>query len=266
MSKHKNICHSAGFTLVELAVVVAVIALMLGSILVPLATQVDQRNVTETQRRMEEIREALIGYAMANGRFPCPASTTSRGAESFTATGNATNGDCSNFYDGFVPAVTLGVENIDLNGYALDAWGLESNRIRYAVAHTTIPTTIPPSPNPYTKLDGIRKAGLTELGRTTTKFLSICGSSVGTTATDCGTAPVLADSTAVVVVFSLGKNAPAPFAELGADEQANQGSPGKPVFISRTNSAASGTEFDDLVTWISKNAMFSRMVAAGQLP
>ena len=46
----------SGFTLLELAVVVAVITLMIGSLLVPLTTQVNQRNVTETERRLEEAR------------------------------------------------------------------------------------------------------------------------------------------------------------------------------------------------------------------
>jgi type II secretory pathway pseudopilin PulG len=43
-----------GFTLVELAVVVLVVTLLLGSLLIPLATQVEQRNVSETQKRLQE--------------------------------------------------------------------------------------------------------------------------------------------------------------------------------------------------------------------
>ena len=54
-----------GFTLVEMAVVVVVMALILGSILVPLSTQVEQRQVVDTQRVLEDIKEALIGYALA---------------------------------------------------------------------------------------------------------------------------------------------------------------------------------------------------------
>ena len=50
---------SRGFTLIELAVALFIIALLLGSILVPLATQVEQRQISETQKTMEEIRDAL---------------------------------------------------------------------------------------------------------------------------------------------------------------------------------------------------------------
>ena len=61
-----------GFTLVELAISIFIIALLLGSILVPLATQVEQRQISETQKTIEEIKEALIGFALANSYLPCP--------------------------------------------------------------------------------------------------------------------------------------------------------------------------------------------------
>ena len=66
----------AGFTLIELAVVIVVIALLLGSILVPLTSQVEQRKVLETQKTLDEIKEALIGFAMINGRLPRPATSS----------------------------------------------------------------------------------------------------------------------------------------------------------------------------------------------
>ena len=64
--------NNKGFTLVELAVVVAVVALLLGTLLVPLTTQVEQRNISQTQKQLDEIKEALLGYAMVNGRLPRP--------------------------------------------------------------------------------------------------------------------------------------------------------------------------------------------------
>src|SRR5215468_4191829 len=98
-----------GFTLLELAVVVLVVTLLLGSLLVPLATQVEQRNVSETQKRLQEIKEALIGFAMANGRFPCPAGNQpgDKGIEKFA--GVPASGNCTNFFDGYVPGITLGL-------------------------------------------------------------------------------------------------------------------------------------------------------------
>src|SRR5258706_10493071 len=67
---------SKGFSLVELAVALAIIALLLAGALIPLSTQMDVRNVADTQRTMESIREAIVGFAQANGRLPCPANGT----------------------------------------------------------------------------------------------------------------------------------------------------------------------------------------------
>ena len=57
---------SRGFTLIELAVSIFIIALVLGAILVPLATQVEQRQISETQKTLEDAKEALLGFALAN--------------------------------------------------------------------------------------------------------------------------------------------------------------------------------------------------------
>src|SRR5438067_1245368 len=99
-----------GFTLVELAVVVAVIALLLGTLLVPLTSQVEQRNITQTQKQLEEIREALLGYAMVNGRLPRPALSETDGKERDNPCTDAR--ECT----GFIPWVTLGLPKAD-------AWG-----------------------------------------------------------------------------------------------------------------------------------------------
>ncbi len=63
-----------GFSLIELAIVLVVVALLLGGLLVPLTMQIEQQKIRETQKSMEEIKDALVGFALANGRFPCPAS------------------------------------------------------------------------------------------------------------------------------------------------------------------------------------------------
>lgn len=62
-----------GFTLLELTVVLAIVGALLGALLVPLAIQVDVANMRETLDELEDAREALIGFAAANGnRLPCP--------------------------------------------------------------------------------------------------------------------------------------------------------------------------------------------------
>jgi enoyl-CoA hydratase/carnithine racemase len=118
----------SGVTLVELAVGLLILSLIIGGLLVPLASQVEQRRVGQTRQQLEEIREALLGFVLANGRLPCPASAVSSGVES-----PAGGGACSHPWNGFVPAVTLSLSQVDEIGFAIDAWGLAQGRVRYAV-------------------------------------------------------------------------------------------------------------------------------------
>lgn len=262
--------HQLGFTIIEMAVALVVVTLLLGGLLVPFVTQIEQRRVNETVARLEEIKDALIGFAMANDRFPCPASATSNGVESFAAGGNPTNGMCSNFFNGFVPAVTLGISAVDGNGYAIDAWGLTQNRIRYAVADTTINTIGPPpvaKPFPFTQTGGIKDVGMGNISAA--DLLFVCTTGTGVTATDCASAATRLTRNALVVLYSVGKNANT--AGTGSDEAANpnpNSANNDRVYVSRVyaEQGALGGEFDDIVTWLSPNVLFNRMVAAGRLP
>src|SRR3954468_5812680 len=120
----------AGFSLVELAIVIALITLLLGSVLVPLQSQVESRKLSDTEKILDNVREALLGYAAANGYFPCPADYAG-GSNGREATGyNHATGSCpapvtggtAGVYIGYLPAVTLGFTPIDTSGYAVDAW------------------------------------------------------------------------------------------------------------------------------------------------
>ena len=260
--------HASGFTLVELAVVVLVITLLLGSLLIPLATQVDQRNVAETQKRLQEVKEALLGYAMANGRFPCPAVSAAPTDTGVEAPANAgVTGVCTNFF-GYVPGITLGLSNLDNQGFVVDAWGLQSNRIRYAITSATVNGIT----NAFTKLGGMRGVGIQGLGTPTssggTAMLYVCASSTGATATDCGSAAnTLSNGDTVFIVYSLGKNAATSGATgvASPDEQLNLNGV-NPVFVSRTTSTQAGGEFDDIVLYSSRSSIISQMTVAGQLP
>ena len=100
--EHAAIPIQSGFTLIELAIVLFVVALLLGGMLLPLAGQQDIRNFGDTQKILIESRDALLGFAMANDRLPCPASAASNGVES-----PAGGGACTNPYDGcWTPAST----------------------------------------------------------------------------------------------------------------------------------------------------------------
>lgn len=235
-----------GFTLVEMAIVLAIVAMLLGGLLPTISSQMEQQHRSETRKQLDEIRDALLGFAIANGRLPCPASATTNGLEDPPPP--AVPGACNHPYDGFVPAVTLGITPTDSQGYALDGW---SNRIRYAI------TKANSNAFTFTTANQMQTVGMGALN----PDLSVCASATGITATSCGTAISLTNN-AVAVIYSVGKSTTA----AGADEAANLN--GDQVFVSHDPASAGATngEFDDIVTWISPNILFNRMVAAGKLP
>jgi prepilin-type N-terminal cleavage/methylation domain-containing protein len=255
----------AGFSLLELAITLAVIALLLGGLLVPISTQIAQRNESATQRTLEEIMEALLGFAAAHGRLPCPATATSGGLESFAVAGDATNGNCESF-SGFVPAATLGVTPVDAQGFAVDAWGLPQNRIRYALSNEALNSIA----NPFSRSGGMRSATMSWVGAA--ELLHVCASGAGIG----GTAPNLhcaggndlsntLTNNAPVVLWSVGANGATGGTSADETHNPNAFSAGQDrIFVSHVRSA--NPEFDDIVTWMSAGRLVSRMIVAGQLP
>lgn len=270
---HRHHNEVSGFTLIELAVVVVVIALLLGALLIPLSKQIEQRNVSDTQQRLAQIQDALIAFAIAQGRFPCPADAASgSGAEAFIGGGTAATGVCANpnpnvgFFGGYVPGTTLGLTNLDSQGFALDAWGLTQNRIRYAIIDANVNGVT----HAFTKTGGMSAAGIQGLANPSNTYLYVCASASVITNSACSGLPLgtpdpnaLARGDAVFVIFSLGKNA-ATTSPGGPDEQANLSI--YPRFVSKVASDQAGNEYDDLMLWASRYVVIGRLVSAGQLP
>lgn len=212
-----------------------ILTLLLGSILVPLATQVEQRQISESLRTMEQARDALLGHAMAFGYLPC-ADTNNDGLEDVT--GNlCTNLSGDGIAHGNLPWRTLGLA-------ASDSWG---NRFRYAVHG-----------------DYARRTFFT-LG-TNSSNLRVCE------AAGCATDLT---SSAVAVLISHGKNGYGATnsaggsvyaAPTGADELENTDADRD--FVSRvaTGTGAAVGEFDDILIWLPRYILFNRMVTAGRLP
>jgi prepilin-type N-terminal cleavage/methylation domain-containing protein len=245
-----------GFTLVELAIVMFVVALLLGGMLLPLAGQQDIRNYGDTQKILTEARDALLGFAMANDRLPCPA-TTPNGTESPVG-GSTALIPCTNPHNGFLPAATLGLSPVDAQGYRLDGWGGEpSNRVRYAVSTA--------NSNAFTTQNGMKTTGMTTLA----PDLQICSTGTGMTnpgnpATAACAANTSLATDAVAVIYSVGKNGGT--AGTGAEENHNP-NPRSTLAADRAFvNAAQSTAFDDQLLWLSKSTLFNRMVAAGRLP
>lgn len=244
-----------GFTLVEMAVVLVIIGLLLAGALMPLSAQMEQRRNSETQKALDEINQALIGFAVANGRLPCPAPATTAtgssgaGLEGTTGTGSALT--CTNVNGvGVLPWATLGVNETDSWGRRY-TYRVTVQFARGATGQTAFTgTACPPPTNPLYAAFALCSQG----------DLTINSSTAGSTVSDKIPA----------VVISHGNNGNGAYTSQGtplpagadADEQDNQLASGNTTFISK---AATST-FDDLVAWVSPNSLMNRMVTAGKLP
>jgi prepilin-type N-terminal cleavage/methylation domain-containing protein len=261
----------SGFTLAELAVVLLIVGLLIGGALMTLSAQVEQRNNDETVRRLNAAADALLGFAIVKKRLPCPARFTdaashSQGLESFCPTATAAacagsettaeqaHGNCSNFYSGFLPAVSIGATPLDSSGFAVDAWG---NRLRYAVARN-VPTGCASTPPANTRV-------FTSQANLQTYGLGCRPNDLDVCTTNTCAARAVSTQTAVFIVFSTGKNG-ANAAGYGADE--NENTDGDAVFVTRTPSGPDSTlgTFDDLTLVMPVGIAYSKLISAGVLP
>jgi len=64
----------SGFTLLEMAIVLLIMGLLLGSVMRPMGGAIKERQRSETQMLLVEIREAIIGFASVHRRLPCTVS------------------------------------------------------------------------------------------------------------------------------------------------------------------------------------------------
>lgn len=220
-----------GFTLVEIAVALAIVALLLGMLVVPLGTQMDQQRISDTQRQLDLIREALIGFAVANGRLPCPATPGTATTVVGAGVENKPGANCG-ITDGVVPWTTLGLPETD-------AWG---HRFSYTVTQEF--ANDPPGT--------LSTFLLTDNGGITVRA-SVGGVTIG--------------NNVPAVVVSHGKNGLGAYrtdgtqlAGAAGDELENANADVN--FVSRANAP----DFDDLVTWVSPFVLKGRMVAANRLP
>lgn len=240
----------SGFTLVEMAIVLVIIGLLLGGMMVPLSAQMDQRRNSETQKALDEINQALLGFAISNGRLPCPAiATTLSGANNagIEACNDGSFGNCSQCANsaGVFPWATLGVSETDSWGgrFSYRVRDIFSQGIAQPLGLGCAPDTIP-----------------------TKASFALCSPGNMTIRATSGGATLA--STIPAVIVSHGKNGSGAYNTTGtqqtvstdADEVEN--SNGDANFVNKT---PTGT-YDDLVTWLSPNILFNRMVAAGKLP
>lgn len=230
-----------GFSLVELAIVLIIVGLLLSSLMPPLNAQIDQRNYNTTQRQIEEVSDAMVAFAVVNGRLPRPAVSISDGSEK--------PADCTSEADctGFVPWATLGVRRTD-------AW---NKMLRYSVTPA------------YASVTAFTLNTVGSKKVQTRNDSGVIGYLIGT-ASACS----VTSTCAPAVIYSNGKSnwgisaegiAQADTSTTNVDEDANEVA--TTIFVARNQSSVpTGGEFDDLVIWIPPYNLFNRMIAASKLP
>ncbi len=241
MKRMRGKCRPAGFSLVEMVVVLVIIGLMLGAMLGPLSAQLEARRLNESKTAIEQAREALLGYLLINNRLPCPASATlaegSAGAGEESAARDA-SGQCT-LLQGVIPWVTLGVPQTD-------SWG---RRLTYRVSPA------------FTKLDAATPCGA---GGSSKPCFTLSTPGVLTVRAAAGSNLA---TTLPAVVVSHGANGRGGYQPDGAqvagavgDELENSDS--NVTFVSRP----ADDSYDDLTTWLATPALMARLVSAGKLP
>ena len=263
--------YSRGFTLLEITVVLFILGLMIAGLFGPLETQLEARDRRQTQDTLQQLVDALYGYALTNRRLPCP-DTNGDGLSDETA---ATPATCDSFI-GFLPSSELGVAQGD-------AWG---NRFTYAVSR-------PAFTNPDTD-------GLCNGNTVSPKHFDLCskgslkvygrGDNPATSGVQESKFELETYATGLpAVVISHGRNGLGAQTITGIDLQApttgtdeflnyRVGHAENAPFMSRiysrgTNGCADNKtestplcEYDDLVVWLAPTILNGRMVSAGRLP
>jgi prepilin-type N-terminal cleavage/methylation domain-containing protein len=236
----------AGFSLMELAVVLMIIGTLMGGILAGVSNAAESGRRTQALSQLREIEAALIGYAQANGHLPCPSTHTTEGKAD-----PVTNGACTVMH-GFVPSTTLGLNGrINDDGLLLDPW---QNPYRYSVASSTVS-----SGRAFTSTAGLKELFNDSELSTITNTLRVCDAAA------CS-GVVMADRVPALV-FSMG----ADWATYNsADETENAGTTLGAYDIADDADFAS-TEFvedvfDDQLVWISPHILFNKLISAGKLP
>jgi prepilin-type N-terminal cleavage/methylation domain-containing protein len=225
-----------GFSLIEMAIVLVIITILIGGLAVPLSAQIQARRIAETNKTLEEAREAIVGYAMTHKTsgnkpyLPCP-DTNGDGVEE-----PRTSGKCPQQF-GWLPWVTLGTG-------AQDAWG---NRLRYAT-HTDVSNTY---------------QGIDSTVVPVASWNQICRSHTCTSGDIAQNVPVVVASLGPNGWGARNVNGNTLAAPSGADELENLDGNNRYVSRTPTKPGNPSGEFDDLVTWISYSLLFPRVCPTG---
>jgi prepilin-type N-terminal cleavage/methylation domain-containing protein len=266
--------HAEGFTLIEVAISMVILGLVMTGLVVALSQQLQQRHLLDTRTTLAEATNALTAFVVANARLPCPAVAGSNGLEATIGPGQCTKAA------GFLPAVTLGLPNLDANGLLNDGWADGSIRdnsgavsypraIRYSVA--LLAGTAQQYALTTASLGGSARSTV-GTALTNNNGLFVCRSSAGLIAAGnrCGGAANSLALNAVAVIWSQG---PTGNDVVGnsVDEQQNSAQLGAPgiarawVMRDPADTAAAAGRFDDLVVWAPWGIVADKLMTAWQV-
>ncbi|MDR2188428.1 MAG: type II secretion system GspH family protein [Azonexus sp.] len=214
-----------GFTLIEMAVVLTVLGLIASLLVTPLAMRAEASQRHAAEDMLDNIIEALIGFALIHGRLPCPSIEANPASPAY---GLEQSPPCTLSTPGYLPWRTLGLP-------AHDPWGNPrtgasqpwTGHWRYRPDKNFTDETISLSTLP---------GGLIQIKDHDGNLIST------------------ADSRVIAVVFSTGPN-------RQADGLNAAYSPASPQFEAGDPMPA----FDDLLRWIGHPLLIARLARAGRL-
>ena len=236
---------AAGFTLVEVAIVLLVLGVLAGAALAPVGERLEERRRESTWQRLDSVRRALIGHLATTGALPCPlpAGGLERSDESGSIPSTTPSMDdvrgarCARGV-GRVPAATLGVAGpTDASGALLDDWG---NVLQYAVSLVSSDRSGDPDWPDWTTPGELSRVGLQHLEAT----LVLCRTAV---AAECPRAGRRADAI-VFVVFSTG-------ATIVPRDAEHENLDGDRTYAVAPRSPVMGQRFDDQLVWASRDEL-----------
>ena len=224
----------AGFTLVEVAMVMFVVGLVLTGVLAAANSQIANGRISATKQRLDAVKEALVTFIANNNRLPCPANpalTLGNAAYGVEATTPGTCTGAVNFgagatasARGIVPWVTLGLPD----EATLDGW---DRRFSYQVYRTQTNLTSATIPSLAGNIRLLNSAGGADINP---------------------------GNRATVIVLSHGENGAGAYlphtgarinpASSGVDEVENTDNDTDYVHKAYTTTAAN--PFDDIVLWL----------------
>ncbi len=267
-----------GFTLIEIAVVLVIVGLLLGSFIGSLSQRIETTQRQNTKQQLDDIKTALLGFASAHGRLPCPTTTTGSGLEQPVG-GSTTTVSCT-LQHGFIPGKTLGIGGVyNRDNLLIDTWGAP---IRYSV---TIASTSLVNENAFTSASG--SGGMKDITMADlAPDLNVCTGESSLPDSCSGGADATLISNAPFVVLSLGKDGNDFVAGLASSADQIENAGDTPVTANATGENLAYTVsdsntfvrkdyssvdspaglYDDLIIWTSPYILYSRMIEAGQLP